>query len=253
MTTLRFKCRLERCLSVFEASGLGGNCPNCGAVPEETYGETEEIVKFFSQITGISDPIEAVTKVLQDDLQLAFSLQAYHVTMAGWICPRDRHVLEQITLSYQETSTLIVELGVAQGGCTNMFLTARKDASYIGIDNWEHSKEEDFWDNCRHYKNRIRLITGDTRDVGKEWSDHPTDILLIDANHSYDFVKSDITNFVPQVKVNGIIACDDYHCSTVKRAVDELLVSNPQYQLVRKPDPKYGMAEKLIVFKKVSC
>lgn len=245
---MRFKCRREHCLSVFEYPELGHHCPHCGATPEETYGETEDIVSLFSSITGITDRIDAVTHVLMKDLELAYELRRFKKTMSGWICPRDRHVLEQMVFSYKPSNPTILELGVAGGGCTNTFLTARQDASFIGVDNWESDyTEKDFWENCGQYKDRIELISNDTLEVGKSWNRF-IDIILIDANHHYKYVLADITNFVPYMKPNGIIMLDDYHSSEVSKAVDETLVKDG-YDLIRKPDPKYGIAEKLIVFR----
>ena len=107
--------------------------------------------------------------------------------------------------------------------------------------------EEKINESIQVAKDRIELISDDTLEVGKTW-DRPIDILLIDANHHYQHVLADITNFVPYVKPNGVIMLDDYHISEVSKAVDETLIREG-YELIRKPDPKYNMAEKLIAFR----
>lgn len=53
----------------------------------------------------------------------------------------------------------------------------------------------------------------------KEWShkaasrfeDHSVDFVFLDADHEYQQVKRDITEWLPKVRVGGIIAGHDYH------------------------------------------
>lgn len=52
------------------------------------------------------------------------------------------------------------------------------------------------------------------------------DLLFIDGNHSYEYVKSDLEKYWPLVKNNGIIAIHDYkhlNFPGVKKAVDKFL------------------------------
>ena len=58
------------------------------------------------------------------------------------------------------------------------------------------------------------------------------DLVFIDGNHSYEYVKSDLEKYYPKVRTNGIIAIHDYdhpyHTSFpgVKKAVDEFVFLN---------------------------
>ena len=64
------------------------------------------------------------------------------------------------------------------------------------------------------------------------------DLVLIDADHSYDFVKTDTENAFTLLRPGGIIIWDDYswderhpECSGVTRSLNELSESRPCYQI----------------------
>jgi hypothetical protein len=49
------------------------------------------------------------------------------------------------------------------------------------------------------------------------------DIIFIDANHSYEYVKKDIETYRPKIKKGGILCGHDYGaCKGVTRAIDEI-------------------------------
>jgi hypothetical protein len=63
-----------------------------------------------------------------------------------------------------------------------------------------------------------------------EFSGGYFDWIYIDGNHQYEFVKSDLNGFYPQVRGGGIIAGDDYELEGwwkggVKKAVDEFVAT----------------------------
>jgi predicted O-methyltransferase YrrM len=49
------------------------------------------------------------------------------------------------------------------------------------------------------------------------------DFVFIDADHSYQGVKTDITNFYPLIKKGGVIAGHDYHLESVSCAVRDTI------------------------------
>lgn len=59
-------------------------------------------------------------------------------------------------------------------------------------------------------------------DVAYKQIKEKLDFVYIDANHTYDFVKSDLTIYRDMVKDNGLVAGHDYG-DKVKKAVDELV------------------------------
>jgi len=225
-------------------------------VPEENYWIDSPIVLAFCRIINCVDYSEeerfkVLNEVLKTDMDINLKLSPLGSTMSGWICPRDRQVVQQILVHYPEKNPVVLEIGVYGGGCACAMLMARPDCSYIGIDNWSEAPIEDFVKNTKPFRDRVEIITGDSREVGKGWN-RPLDVVLIDGGHDYDVAISDVKNFVPWVKVGGIVMVDDYGThGDVTKVVDKCLLGNPEFELVRKPDSPYGMAEKLIVFRKV--
>ena len=69
----------------------------------------------------------------------------------------------------------------------------------------------------------VRFIPGMTSAAAKVWSG-PIDFLYIDADHSYDGVRSDLEAWAPHVRSGGLILGDDYgnpYYPGVKEAWDE--------------------------------
>jgi len=64
-----------------------------------------------------------------------------------------------------------------------------------------------------------------TSDEAVEDVNEPLDFVYIDGNHSYEWVKKDIENYYPKVKIGGVIGGHDYTFSFkgVIRAVDEFV------------------------------
>lgn len=69
------------------------------------------------------------------------------------------------------------------------------------------------------------FIKGDSTEV--KW-DKPVDVLFIDGNHDYMYVRSDIERFAPFVKKGRVILFHDYDDSSpgVIQAVDEFAEKN---------------------------
>jgi predicted O-methyltransferase YrrM len=69
-------------------------------------------------------------------------------------------------------------------------------------------------------------ITDTSHNAVANYKDESLDFVFIDGDHSYEGVKTDIIDWWPKVKPNGILSGDDYNypgIPGVKRAVDELL------------------------------
>jgi predicted O-methyltransferase YrrM len=49
------------------------------------------------------------------------------------------------------------------------------------------------------------------------------DLVFIDANHSYDYVKKDIIKYTPKLKENGLLTGHDIDYPGVNRAVNEMI------------------------------
>lgn len=91
-------------------------------------------------------------------------------------------------------------------------------------------KDQESWN--RTYQAVVKKFGGDavvqihrmlSVEAAKKFPDGYFDLVYIDANHAYDYVKADIAAWLPKVKRGGIIGGHDYNEEPVKRAVGELL------------------------------
>lgn len=178
----------------------------------------------------------------------------------GWITEIDKPFLIQFLQTIKMSDPLLVEIGTFYGGTSTIFLTILDDCKLVAIDNWSVGPFEPFKslrEGFEHYmqcfieQGRVEIITGDSREVSKNWN-RKIDMLFIDGDHSYLGASGDIDSFVPWVKKGGYIFVDDYDIADVRRAVDEKILNNDMFSLIRKPvigrpSPK---DEKLIVFLK---
>lgn len=71
----------------------------------------------------------------------------------------------------------------------------------------------------------------------RKFKDEYFDFVYIDGDHSYEFVKKDLEDYLPKVKKNGYIIADDYSFwkvllgYEVKRAVDGFIRDNEKLKL----------------------
>lgn len=89
-------------------------------------------------------------------------------------------------------------------------------------------------------------IKSDSSTAGLAWEKGNIDLLIIDADHTYEGVVKDINAWIPHLVINGFVAFHDYDSKewvAVKTAVDEFVEANPEYELV-------GHAGTMIVYKK---
>jgi len=72
-------------------------------------------------------------------------------------------------------------------------------------------------------RNKIKIIKEMSVDARNHIEDGELDLCFIDANHSYEFVRSDIDCWLPKIKKGGILAGHDYGLpgAGINKAVDE--------------------------------
>jgi hypothetical protein len=135
----------------------------------------------------------------------------------------------------------VVELGVYDG--KNLFYLAEKfpETDFIGIDLWKYFptdrinrlplQSQTQWDDLfnfleqrsQNFKN-LRLIRDYSDKAAKNIEDNSVDLVFIDANHDYEFVKKDILAWLPKIKSNGLISGHDFSLAWlgVVKAVTEI-------------------------------
>jgi predicted O-methyltransferase YrrM len=137
----------------------------------------------------------------------------------------------------------VVEIGVFNGN-TSMFLRhGFPEAHLYLIDPWQtddqylksdgpmsqsdHVMKTAYENVCSHFGNdpQVTILRTTAMEAAKEVP-NDLDLVIIDGNHDYEYVKNDIQTWLPKLKSKGILVGDDYHPHDdsfpgVKRAVHE--------------------------------
>lgn len=125
-----------------------------------------------------------------------------------------------------------IEVGVLKGETATVVLEAcPKVKTYYGVDPYreyfdvDHIKTQD---QMNHFKEVAE----------KNLSKHPqyklvdvvpeglVDFILIDGNHSYENVLTDLNTYYPLLREGGIMFCHDYNNDEVRRAITDWRRSN---------------------------
>ena len=133
-------------------------------------------------------------------------------------------------------NAVVVIIGAGAGTSSLAILEERLDVVIFSIDTVfptdhrytpgekENLKKAGMWDNgC------VIQIIGNSQRIGKTWP-YRYDMLFVDGDHRYEYVKPDIDLWIPKAKENAVIMFHDYTTSDikpkagVKRAVDETLL-----------------------------
>jgi predicted O-methyltransferase YrrM len=116
----------------------------------------------------------------------------------------------------------IAEIGVYKGRGTAMWnvilINEGLNYDYYAIDHFlgssEHNKTFDYYgttlENLKPIIDKIKIIKNDSTSESQKYPNDYFDIVYIDASHEYEYVKKDIINWLPKVKLGGIICGDDY-------------------------------------------
>ena len=131
--------------------------------------------------------------------------------------PKELHLIDP--WKYEESSIYNGALygGIAQGGQAEM------DGRYQAVClRFEHDIRS----------GRVKIHRGYSINVLDEFPDNYFDLVYIDGNHLYEFVKQDLEGALKKTKPGGYIAGDDYGESGwwqggVEKAVDEFIQEKP--------------------------
>lgn len=151
-------------------------------------------------------------------------MEHFYHNIDGWSSEDEQGQLLKtiLPLVKNEKELKIAEIGVYQGRGTSIWNTILinegVDYKYKAIDHFqgstEHIKNFDYYGstlkNLEPIIERIEVIKNDSTSESKNYDDEYFDIVYIDASHEYEYVKEDILNWLPKVKIGGIICGDDY-------------------------------------------
>jgi len=127
-------------------------------------------------------------------------------------------------------------------------LNSKKKIRFDCVDTWQGSDEhtnpnspwfnqeivsnpnwlyEEFLRNVRPVQKNINPVRKSSLLASSDYEDRSLDFVFIDADHTYESVKEDISSWFPKVKVGGFIGRHDYNSKKtwpgVCQAVDEFL------------------------------
>lgn len=166
----------------------------------------------------------------------------YH-RIDGWFNMEEQYIQ---LLNNVEDNGIFVELGAWKGKSTSFIVTEiikrNKKVNFYTVDTFEgETKGSDdyenstyslynlseiyqvFLDNTKHIKKYFEVIKGKSCESSSLFEDLSIDAIFIDAGHSYESVKMDISKWYPKMKKSSIMAGHDYTSSWpgVIKAVDE--------------------------------
>ena len=126
-----------------------------------------------------------------------------------------RHLIEKNNFK------TMAEVGVRDGRTTFHLLDHCPELTIYAID----MSIKEFYNKeiANKYKSRLIPIEATSEVAADRIADNSLDLVFIDANHSYDYVKKDIIKYTPKLKENGLLTGHDIDYPGVNRAVNEMI------------------------------
>lgn len=127
------------------------------------------------------------------------------------------------------------EIGVRHGAYSKYLIENSNLTVLFSIDPWERNPElldrmeETYKNACENLKSvKSKILRHYSENIVGNFKDESFDFIYIDAQHDYDSVKKDISNWYPKLISGGCLAGHDYHerWFGVKKAVDEFCQQN---------------------------
>ena len=171
----------------------------------------------------------------------------------GIINQRTKHAVRFAKEYFEGKPINVLEIGVLKGYNARNFLKHLNINKIYLVDPFGGSEEKNYY--SKDYD--MSLCESQTRKLLKKYSDktffikkysddavddipEELDLIYIDGNHEYEYVKRDIENYYPKLKKGGILAGDNITTpgcdSDVFRAVSEFSYENKLYPRITRTD-----------------
>lgn len=151
------------------------------------------------------------------------------------------------------------EIGVLSGKYSEVLCRSNPNAKIYSIDSWlSYSEFPDFFEKNKltdsynlavkilaKYKNN-KIIKKTSMEAVRDFADESLDFVYIDANHTFEYVFEDITQWAKKVRKGGIVAGHDFEEHIVKRAFGDAKVALDLYMR------RYSLDYVFIVGKRMS-
>ena len=130
-----------------------------------------------------------------------------------------KHVLKH--LIEKNMFTVMAEVGVHDGRTTFYLLDSIPNLTIYAID----LSTKGFYNAevKAKYGNRLIPIESTSEQAADTFADGSLDLVFIDANHNYTFVKKDIEKYTPKLKATGLLTGHDIDYPGVNKAVNEVI------------------------------
>jgi predicted O-methyltransferase YrrM len=140
----------------------------------------------------------------------------------------ERVALYSLVFGLQPRNCL--EVGTFRGGSSAIICGAMDDTGFgqLACVDPMPKIDSELWSRLSH---RCRLFTGPSPEILSEVSQtvgEPFDFALIDANHTYDYVRRDIDAVLPLLADEAYVLFHDGHYDGVKQAIHEAVETKPQ-------------------------
>ena len=130
-----------------------------------------------------------------------------------------KHVLKY--LIEKNNFTVMAEVGVRDGRTTFYLLDNIPNLMIYAID---LSTREFYTAEVKaKYGNRLVPIEASSEQAADSFADGSLDLVFIDADHNYAFVKKDIEKYTPKLKPTGLLTGHDIDYPGVNKAVNEVI------------------------------
>jgi hypothetical protein len=163
-------------------------------------------------------------------------------SIEGWFNMENQY---KYLMNNVEDRGIFVELGAYKGKSTSFIVTeiinsgkkikfytvdtfqgVQKSSDFKEINAYKSLKiskmKEEFLENTKHINKYFETIVELSDKAAERFEDNSVDVIFIDAGHSYESVKSDLTSWFPKMKKKSIMSGHDYQTwGGVKKAVDE--------------------------------
>lgn len=152
----------------------------------------------------------------------------------------------------------MLELGSYAGESTEQFLSSNKINKLYAVDFWKNGYddsvdkasswcdmkivENEFDKRMEKFLDRLIKMKMPSREAREVLKDKKFDFIYLDGNHTYSFIKEDITEWIKFVKPGGILAGHDYGVPVhpgVKIAVDEIFLN--RFHVLHFPDTSWAV------------
>lgn len=131
-------------------------------------------------------------------------------------------VLLELFAAYPPQS--FVEIGVKSGRNIKELAKQTTEVVFHAVDPWAPTEGYHWWPDHEHIKNevsfdrclalwpkRIKKYKMLSSEAAQLFASGSVDFVFIDGDHRYEYVKEDITLWLPKIKKGGIIAGHDYN------------------------------------------